>query len=510
MRYKYAYKSLIGLGMAMGLFSQVALATSGYFDKLNAQCATLNGTGSVRNSSVGCTTCHDSSYNVNSTGRAFISAGHKPTAAISSILCTLAAATNTAPTANAGSDQSITDALPVTITLNGTGTDKEGDALTFTWSFTKKPVGSQAVLSSTTAASPSFSADVVGQYTAKLIVNDGKLNSSADTVSIIVGKTGNAKPVAHAGLDQHVQTGALVTLSASGTDADNDALTYLWTLKTPTNSTAVLSSATALMPTFTADLPGRYQATLVVNDGKVDSNADSVTITAGSGNIAPVANAGTDKNALLNTEITLNGKGFDADGDSLTYLWSLIKIPKDSNAQLSDATLASPVFVADKLGEYVAQLIVNDGALNSKPDTVLIKVSDPDTSEVSVGLSLMLEPSVLMLEKFGKSTVIKANISAVNNFDKLDIPVLVSAKVSKPDGSNLSLGQKRIVLKEVYKVYGQYTPKMAGEHTVTVVISDQTGVTLAEQSKKLTVLLQNDDDDDDDDNDGHHQHDDDD
>ncbi|WP_131655547.1 PKD domain-containing protein [Methylocucumis oryzae] len=503
MRYKYAYKSLVGLGMAMGLLSQVALATSSYYDKLNTQCATLNGTGSVRNSSVGCTTCHDSSYNVNSTGRAFISAGHKPTAAISSILCTLAAATNTAPTANAGPDQSITNALPVTVTLKGTGADKDGDALTFTWSLTKKPAGSQAVLSSTTAASPSFSADVVGQYTAKLIVNDGKLNSSADTVSIIVGKTGNAKPVAHAGLDQHVQIGALVTLSASGTDADNEPLTYLWTLKTPKNSAAVLSNATALMPTFIADLPGRYEARLVVNDGKVNSNADSVMITAGSGNVAPVANAGADKNALLNTEITLNGKGFDADGDSLTYLWSLIKIPKDSSAHMSDATLASPILVADKLGEYVAQLIVNDGVLNSKPDTVLIKVSEPVTSEVSVGLALMLEPSVLMLEEFGKSIIVKANISAVNNVDRLDIPVLVSAKVGRPDGSSQSLGQKRILLKEVYKIYAQYTPKMVGEHTVTVVISDQTGGTLAEQSKKLTVLLQNDDDDDEHDSDGH-------
>jgi hypothetical protein len=73
-----------------------------------------------------------------------------------------------------------------------------------------------------------------------------------------------------------------VTLSGtSSTDANSDILTYKWTITTkPTGSTAALSSATAASPTFVADLAGVYVATLVVNDGKVDSNVATVAVTA--------------------------------------------------------------------------------------------------------------------------------------------------------------------------------------------------------------------------------------
>jgi len=291
-RYKPIYKNFVGLALVLGGFGNAAWATSTYFSNLDMQCAALNGAGSARNSSVGCTTCHDNSYNKNSTGIAYANAGHKPTSAISAILCSPPPSLNTAPTANAGPDQSIINALPVTVTLQGTGTDKEGDTLTFKWSIVKKPAGSKAVLSSITAASPSFSADIAGQYTAQLIVNDGKLNSPADSVIITVGTAGNTPPVANAGLDQHVLPNTVVKLNGVGTDANGDQLTYQWTLKKPSGSTASLSDATALMPTFTADVAGIYVATFIVNDGKADSAPDSVNINAGTGNVAPVARAG--------------------------------------------------------------------------------------------------------------------------------------------------------------------------------------------------------------------------
>ena len=73
-----------------------------------------------------------------------------------------------------------------------------------------------------------------------------------------------------------------MTLDGSGsTDADGDILTYSWsfTLK-PTGSTAALSNETVVNPTFTVDRDGSYVLYLVVNDGTVDSAADTITITA--------------------------------------------------------------------------------------------------------------------------------------------------------------------------------------------------------------------------------------
>jgi len=502
-RYKLIYQCVIGLVIALGTFGNVALATSSYFNNLDKQCAALNGAGAVRNASVSCTTCHNNSYVKNSIGNAYAGAGRKPTTAISAILCSLPSIPNTAPTANAGPDQSVSNALPVTITLNGTGTDKEGDVLTFKWSLTEKPAGSQATLSSAIAATPTFSADIAGQYVVQLVVNDGKLNSAADLVAITVGTAGNTPPVAHAGLDQHVLPGTLVTLNGTGSDANNDQLTYRWVLEVPSGSSATLSDATALMPTFTADVPGLYRATLIVNDGKADSAPDSVAITAGAGNTAPVANAGPDQNALLDQNITLNGSGFDADQDPLTYQWSFTKKPAGSTAILSDPTLAAPAFIADKVGEYVVQLIVNDEMLDSNPDTVLIKVSNPPSGEVNVNLALNVVPSTLTVEEFGRSVALQINISVLNNVAQLNIPVLVNASVKKPGGTMQTIGQKRISLKNAYKLYGQYTPKIAGKHTINVVISDQAGKKLTGQSKDLTVILQ-DDSDDDEGHDNHH------
>ena len=90
---------------------------------------------------------------------------------------------NTAPVADAGLDQTLT--VGATVSLDGSGSnDVDGDILTYAWSLTTKPAGSTAVLSDTTAKKPTFVADLVGIYTAQLIVNDGLLNSAADTVNI--------------------------------------------------------------------------------------------------------------------------------------------------------------------------------------------------------------------------------------------------------------------------------------------------------------------------------------
>jgi hypothetical protein len=92
----------------------------------------------------------------------------------------------------------------------------------------------------------------------------------------------NTKPVANAGIAQNVIAGALVTLNGSASsDANGDTLTYIWTLiSKPAGSGAALVSATSATPTFTADLAGSYVATLVVNDGKVNSDPSTVTVTA--------------------------------------------------------------------------------------------------------------------------------------------------------------------------------------------------------------------------------------
>ena len=186
---------------------------------------------------------------------------------------------NVAPVANAGPDQG-GKAPGSTITLDGSGSsDANGDPLTYSWSFQSKPTGSAAVLSIPTSMSPTFVVDRAGDYVVQLIVHDGTVPSTPDSVII---NTSNVAPVANAGPDQgSVVPLSSVTLIGSGSsDANGDPLTYSWTfVSMPLGSMAVLDDPSSPTPKFTADLVGNYEVQLIVNDGTVNSVSDSVIIT---------------------------------------------------------------------------------------------------------------------------------------------------------------------------------------------------------------------------------------
>ncbi len=292
---------------------------------------------------------------------------------------------NLAPVANAGPNQSAIAGSTV-ITLDGSRSiDPNGDLIGFAWTLTGKPPGSSAALSDPGSAKPTFTADLPGSYVASLIVSDGALNSNAANVTVTAA-IANAAPVASAGSAQNVLTGATVTLDGStSSDANNDPLTYSWTLTNkPAGSAAALAGASLAKPMFTADVAGTYVAALTVNDGQVDSASSTVTVTAAVANVAPMANAGSAQTVIVGSSVTLNGSGSsDANGDALTYSWTLSSKPMGSAASLNAATPPSPTFTADMAGTYVATLIVNDGKVDSAPSTVAV------TAQTVVGFDSM-------------------------------------------------------------------------------------------------------------------------
>jgi RHS repeat-associated protein len=279
---------------------------------------------------------------------------------------------NSAPVADAGPDAAAL--VGETVTLDGSGSsDVDGDPLTFAWSLVG-PAGSSAALDDPAAVSPRFTVDLPGDYTATLVVNDGALDSAPDAVLV---STVNTPPVADAGPDQAVFVGDAVTLDGSGSsDVDGDALTYFWSLSTvPAGSTASLDDPNAVAPTFTVDASGTYVLQLVVNDGLADSPPDTVTVSTL--NRAPVADAGPDRAAFVGETVTLDGTGSaDPEGDPLSYAWSLLSVPPGSAAALTMPASATPTFPIDVPGTYVAQLVVNDGALDSSPDTVVVATTN--------------------------------------------------------------------------------------------------------------------------------------
>ena len=116
----------------------------------------------------------------------------------------------------------------------------------------------------------------------------------------------NWAPTANAGGDKTaVAAGTTVTLDGSGSsDPDTgDTLSYTWAQTDSTGTTVTLSSASADKPTFTAptlnvgDAATTLVFSLTVNDGTVDSPADTVSITV----VAPSATTANAPTALVAT-----------------------------------------------------------------------------------------------------------------------------------------------------------------------------------------------------------------
>ena len=292
----------------------------------------------------------------------------------SSVVTIVASITNSAPVANAGAKQFVVFGASSTVTLDGTySTDADNDQITYKWTLMQKPSTSTAVLSSTTSARPTFTAAVAGDYVAQLIVNDGKVDSTPNSV-IVVASAANVQPVANAGDDKNVTVSTLVTLDGTNsTDANFDTLTYQWDWMASPSTAPTLSSATSPKPTFTPATVGTYVLALTVSDGKLKSNPDPITINVTAVNAVPVAVPGADRTVTGNGTVTLSGSGTDANtGDTLTYKWYLLSKPTSSVATLALSTTQAPTFVPDQVGIYVITLIVNDGKVDSLPVAVTI------------------------------------------------------------------------------------------------------------------------------------------
>lgn len=106
-------------------------------------------------------------------------------------------------------------------------------------------------------------------------------------------------------------------------------------------------------------------------------------------NTAPTANAGANGNIDTGQSTILNGSASsDPEGDSLTYAWTFTSVPSGSSAAFVDPAVENPTFTPDLDGNYTAQLIVNDGQLNSPPSTVTKTAS---TAVVTSTLNMAME-----------------------------------------------------------------------------------------------------------------------
>ena len=166
----------------------------------------------------------------------------------------------------------------------------------------------------------SSTSGTVTQPTSNTAPNDGNTNSTPTRVTV-TASIGNAAPVANAGAAQSVAAKALVTLDGTiSSDANSDPLTYTWTLTSkPVGSAAVLSQPTSVKPTFTADVAGTYVATLLVNDGKLDSAPSTTSIAAIAGKYLGISYLARNNLSVVLNSITTNDQGNGYNTYTISY-----------------------------------------------------------------------------------------------------------------------------------------------------------------------------------------------
>jgi chitinase len=169
--------------------------------------------------------------------------------------------TNANPHADAGTGS--TYLVGSTIVLDGTGSfDPDGEIRSYRWELTTPPAGA-SVLVDPSASATTYMLTTAGVYVFELTVADNEGATATSAVTFVAAAPGL---VVDAGPDQTVPYRQSVQLNGTYSIDPDLPVTIHWTLVShPAASSAVLSGADTLVPSFFADVYGSYLLQLTVS-----------------------------------------------------------------------------------------------------------------------------------------------------------------------------------------------------------------------------------------------------
>jgi len=210
-------------------------------------------------------------------------------------------------------------------------------------------------------------------------------------------------------------------------------------------------------------LAGTWQNSIEPYAGTVTGQRDT--------NALPKANAGTNESVLKGATVQLDGSNSsDPDGHAIVYQWSINSKPKGSSAVLSDSTSVNPTFIADLEGEYIVNLIVSDGDLDSEIDAITITVDSqnlaPNKNEDNPLNANIAAPTANAGEDKIVITHSLVTLDGSASSDADDNPMTFQwVLLNKPATSNS-------VLEGSSLVNPMFTPDVDGVYVVSLVVND--------------------------------------
>ncbi len=268
--------------------------------------------------------------------------------------------------------------------MPGSGTDVDGDTLTYSWSC------ASGSLSNPLIAQPTYMAPLVNtdtDYICTLTVNDGKGGQASDATKITVkNQTLAVSLTANPASGNAPLTGVDLTADISGTAIG--AINYIFYCNRADSGTNVTSGwarqieGTNVDP-FTANdvcnytVSGTYTAKVIVERGTAAAEDRIVINVSQPSNNLPLVSAGPDKEVFENQVVVLQGSASDPDGDSLTYSWNCTG-GSLSNSQTPQPTYLAPAVTSDT--DYTCTFTATDSRNGSASDNVLVKVKNQTLS----------------------------------------------------------------------------------------------------------------------------------
>lgn len=183
----------------------------------------------------------------------------------------------------------------------------------------------------------------------------------------------NTPPVVEPAAPRVVDGGETVTLSAEGTDAEGDPLSWSW--RQTEGIPVSLSSTTEREVTFVAPLQNTVLVFEIRAHDGYDPSEPVLFRVEVRHNRPPVADAGGVWITPNGVPIRLRGTATDPDGDPIVaWQWTVVSGPPGAELDdlLGDADTRLPTFRPRVKGDYVVELVASDGDAWSEPDEALL------------------------------------------------------------------------------------------------------------------------------------------